>query len=115
FSDDSGLEEIDRETVRERKQMAYEGIVTLIVTMNATTGELEAPPEIVARGMRGVDDTNGFLDSAQQILTNAMGNASKAQLQDMSLLKEFLRLELKRFIQKQTGARPVITPVVVQV
>ncbi|MEP6706034.1 MAG: ribonuclease J [Pyrinomonadaceae bacterium] len=115
FIDDSGFEEIERETVRERKQMAYEGIVTLIVTMNSATGELEAPPEIVARGVRGFDGTNGFLASAQQILTNAMANASKAQLQDMSLLKEFLRLELKRFIQKQTGARPVITPVVVQV
>ena len=115
FIDDSGFEEIDRETVRERKQMAYEGIVTVIVTMNAATGELEAPPEIVARGVRGFDGTNGFLASAQQILTRAMENASKAQLQDMSLLKEFLRLELKRFIQKQTGARPVITPVVVQV
>jgi ribonuclease J len=115
FIDDSGFEEIDRETVRERKQMAYEGIVTLIVTMNAATGELEAPPEIVARGVRGFDGTNGFLAGAQQILTSAMGNASKAQLQDMSLLKEFLRLELKRFIQRQTGARPVITPVVVQV
>ncbi|HEY3025861.1 MAG TPA: ribonuclease J [Pyrinomonadaceae bacterium] len=115
FIDDSGFEEIDRETVRERKQMAYEGVVTLIVTMNAATGELEAPPEIVARGVRGFDGTNGFLAGAQQILTSAMGNASKAQLQDMSLLKEFLRLELKRFIQRQTGARPVITPVVVQV
>ncbi len=115
FIDDSGFEEIERDTVRERKQMAYEGVVTLIVTMNAATGELEAPPEIVARGVRGFDGTNGFLASAQQILTQAMENASKAQLQDMSLLKEFLRLELKRFIQKQTGARPVITPVVVQV
>src|SRR5438876_5687054 len=69
FIDDSGFEEIERDTVRERKQMAYEGIVTLIVTMNAATGELEAPPESVARGVRGVDGTNGFLASGQQLLT----------------------------------------------
>lgn len=115
FIDDSGFEQIERETVRERKQMAYDGIVTLIVTMNADTGEVEAPPEIVARGVRGFDGTNGFLASAQKIVTTALENASKAQLQDSSLLKEYLRLALKRFIQKQTGARPVITPVVVQI
>src|SRR3989449_2948589 len=47
FIDDSGFDEIERETVRKRKQMAYEGIVTLVVTINAETGELQSPPEIV--------------------------------------------------------------------
>ncbi len=101
--------------MRQRKQMAYDGIVTLIVTMNGETGEVEAPPEIVARGVRGFDGTNGFLASAQKVVSTALENASKTQLQDSSLLKEYLRLALKRFIQKQTGARPVITPVVVQI
>src|SRR4051794_16072936 len=47
FIDDSGFEEIDYETVRERKQIAYDGVVTLIITINEETGAMEAPPEIV--------------------------------------------------------------------
>src|SRR5947207_10931575 len=50
FIDDTGFEEIESETVRERKKMAYEGIVTLIVAINGETGELQAPPQIVAQG-----------------------------------------------------------------
>ncbi len=115
FIDESGFEEIDRETVRERKQLAYDGIVTLVVTVNAETGELEATPEIVARGLVGVDSSNGFLKNAQRVVTEAVENAPPAEREDASLLKEHVRLELKRFIQKQTGARPVILPVVVQV
>ena len=42
FIDESGFEEINSETVRERKQMAAEGIVTLIVTIDAETGELQS-------------------------------------------------------------------------
>ena len=38
FIDESGFEEIEYETVRERKKMAYEGIVTLFLTMNGETG-----------------------------------------------------------------------------
>src|SRR2546425_3010691 len=53
FIDDSGFEEIERDTVCERKQMAFDGMITLVITINATTGELQAPPEIVARGVRG--------------------------------------------------------------
>jgi len=115
FIDDSGFEEIDYETVRQRKKMAYEGIVTLIVTINGESRELETAPEIVARGVRGLDDSNGFIKSAQTVVADAFSKASPAQLGDSTLLKEYLRLELKRFIQAQTGSRPVITPVVQQI
>ncbi len=115
FIDDSGFEEIEYETVRQRKKMAYEGIVTLIITINGESRELETHPEIVARGVRGVDESNGFIKSAQTAVADAFSKASPAQLGDSTLLKEYLRLELKRFIQAETGSRPVITPVVQQV
>jgi ribonuclease J len=115
FIDETGFEEIDTETVRERKQLAYDGVVTLVVTINEETGVLEAPPEIVARGLIGVDGSNGFIKDAQRAVTQAVENAPLAERQDSSMLKELVRLGLKRFIQKQTGAKPVIMPVIVQV
>src|SRR6266850_3164252 len=131
FIDDSGFEEIEFETVRERKKMAYEGMVTLVMTINGQTGELEAPPQFVAQGVRGFESTNGnsnrpaqvssyegskqLVKGAQQVVTAALAGASRQMLEDLSLLKEHLRVELKRFIQKETGARPVIVPVIQQV
>ena len=115
FIDDSGFEEIDRETVRERKQLAYDGVLTPILTLNETTGELEAPPEIVARGVVGADGSNGFVKNLQRVAAEAVEKAPATEKRDMTLLKERVRVELKRYIQKQTGARPVIVPVVVQV
>jgi ribonuclease J len=115
FIDDTGFEQIERETVRERKQMAAEGIVTLIVTIDAETGELQATPEIVVRGVQGFDGSNGSLKDAQRVIEAAVTGASRDMLADQTLLKEHVRVELKRFIQKLTGARPVIMPVVVQV
>jgi ribonuclease J len=131
FIDDSGFDEIDYETVRERKKMAYEGMVTLVVNINSETGELGGPPQIVAQGVRGFESTNGngsnrrpqvssyegskqLVKDAQQIVAAAIAGASRQTLADLSLLKEHLRIELKRFIQKETGARPVIVPVIQQ-
>lgn len=114
FIDETGFEEILSETVRERKQLAYEGTITLIIAIDGTTGELKARPEIVMRGVRGLDPANGSLREAQQIVAAAVAGASRETLLDESLLKEHVRLELKRFIQKLTGAKPVILPVVVQ-
>jgi ribonuclease J len=121
FIDESGFKEIDSETVRERKQLAYEGTVTVVVTVDEETGELDGEPQIVARGVRGLSVENGFagrsgmLDDAKRVVTAAIAGASRQTLSDESLLKEHVRVELKRFIQKQTGARPVITPVIVMI
>jgi ribonuclease J len=115
FIDDSGFEAIEYETVRARKKMAYEGIVTLVVTINSENGELEAPPSIVPNGVRGMDGTNGGIKSAQVAVADAFLKASPVQRADETLLKEYLRIELKRFIQAKTGSRPVITPVIQKV
>ena len=124
FIDESGFEEIDSETVRERKQLAYEGTVTVVLTIDEETRALEGEPRIVARGVRGLS-ANGFgngpssgnylLNDAKRVVTASITGASRQTLSDESLLKEHVRVELKRFIQKQTGARPVIMPVVVLV
>jgi ribonuclease J len=118
FIDDSGFEEIDGEVVRERRQLAYDGVVTPVVTVSEETGELEAAPEVVARGVLGLDgngDSAGFLRDMQRVVEAAVNAASRDERRDATLLKERVRVELKRFIQKQTGTRPVIMPVVVQV
>ncbi|PYS94886.1 MAG: ribonuclease J, partial [Acidobacteria bacterium] len=55
FIDETGFEEIDGEVVRERRQLAYDGVVTPVVTISEETGELETEPEVVARGLLGLD------------------------------------------------------------
>jgi len=66
----------------------------------------------VAQGVRGFESTNGFTKEAQRVVAASLAGASRQTLADESLLKEHVRLELKRFIQKETGARPVIVPVI---
>lgn len=112
FIDDSGFEEIASETVRQRKQLAYEGLITLVVIVDSETGELQSTPEIVSRGVRGFDASNGLVVEAQRVVSAAVAGASRETLRDDSLLREHVRVELKRFIQKLTGAKPVIVPVV---
>jgi ribonuclease J len=118
FIADSGFEEIERGVVRERRQLAYDGVVTPVITINEETGQLESPPEVVARGLLGTDGNgsqNGLIRDMQRVITETVEGASNADRRDLSLLKERVRVDLKRFIQKQTGSKPVIVPVVVQV
>ena len=123
FIDDSGFEEIEYETVRERKKMAYEGIVTVFLTINRRKNELDSPPQIVSQGVRGfpsnsingshqVSTDRALVKEAELAIAAAIAGASTQTFNDPTLLKEHVRLELKRFIQREMGARPVIVPVI---
>jgi ribonuclease J len=118
FIDDSGFEEIDGEVVKERRQLAYDGVVTPVVTIDEESGELEGEPEVVARGVLGLDGNGNsatLLRDMRRVVTETVQKATRDERRDSTILKERVRLELKRYIQKQTGARPVILPVVVQI
>jgi len=69
----------------------------------------------VVRGVVGFDNGSGLLSDATRVVAAAVDTASRQEVEDISLLKERVRLELKRYLQKEIGARPLITPVVVSV
>lgn len=111
----SGFEEIDGDVIRERRQLGFDGVVTTVVTLDEESGEMEGTPEIVARGLNSNGQSSEFIRDMQSVVTKTVEKASREDRRDTGLLKERVRVELKRFIQKQTGTRPVIMPVVVQI
>lgn len=113
--DDSGFGRIDDLVLRDRKHLAYDGIVLPIVAINKTSGELESAPEVIQRGLALSDDGAGFLQKARVLLGETVENASHEERVDWAVIKEKIRLELKRYIQRETGRRPMIIPVVLEI
>jgi ribonuclease J len=113
--DDSGYGRIDDLVLRDRKHLAYDGIVLPIVAINKASGELESAPEVVQRGLAISDDDSGFVQKARVIVAEAVSTATYEERVDWALIKEKIRVELKRFIQKETGRRPMIIPVVLEI
>jgi ribonuclease J len=113
--DDSGLGRIDDLVLRDRKHLAYDGIVLPIVAINKASGELESAPEVIQRGLAIADDGNGFLQKARLLVGETIAHASHEERVDWAVIKEKIRLELKRYIQRETGRRPMIIPVVLEI
>jgi len=113
--DDSGYGRIDDLVLRDRKHLAYDGIVLPIVAINKASGELESAPEVIQRGLAISDDGNGFLQRARTVVGETVQKASHEERVDWAVIKEKIRLELKRHIQRETGRRPMIIPVVLEI
>lgn len=115
FVDASGYEEIEANTVRERKKLAYGGVVSLIVTINAETRELEEMPEIIMHGVMGFESPNGKLRDVQRSVAETVMTATREELNNLEALKEKIRVGLKRYIQRENNSKPVILPTVIEI
>lgn len=115
FVDEEGSEEIGYEIIRERKKLAYGGLVSLVVALDKTTKKLMSAPQISYQGVSGIDPLNGLLEKAGKTVAEAISGMSKDEINNHNLLAESLRICLRRFIQKETGSKPVVVPTIVEV
>ena len=107
--------EVDGEMVRHRRQLAADGLVVPVVVINRQTGLLEGVPELVARGFVPEAGAGAVLTEAGAFIATVIGECSAAERSDEGLLKELIRGELRRFLKRRTGRRPMVLPVVMEI
>jgi ribonuclease J len=112
--DSGSLEEIEEVVVRERKHLSEDGVVVPIIAIDKHTGKLESQPEIVSRGFMS-DNGNDLVAGARDIVLRTINTSNAEERADWSVIKEKIRVDLKRYISKQTSKRPLILPVILEV
>jgi ribonuclease J len=101
--------------IRDRRHLSEDGFVMPILTVNKLTGKLAGTPEIVMRGFAGAPDDNGFVDEARSTVMRTLESSSKEEVADYGIIKEKIRVDLKRYINRNTQRRPLIIPVIVEI
>ena len=97
--------------IKDRRILSEDGIVLALLAINKRTGKVEQAPEIVMRGFGGADIT----DLAREMVLKTLDSLSTEQKSDYGMVKDKVRSELKRLIQKTTGRRPMIMPVILEI
>lgn len=115
FIDEESLGEIEYDIIRERKKLAYGGSVSLVVSVSKKTNQLAGEPKISFQGVAGINPINGIGLNARNAISQAVEAMTVAQIADVNVLQETLRVHLKRFLQKETGTKPVIVTTIVEV
>jgi ribonuclease J len=106
--------EVADEVLRDRRHLAEDGLVVPVVAINKQTGALEGVPEIITRGFV-IDGGQALLTDGTRVLTEVVDNASVEERTDPGLIKEKLRVELRRFLRKRSGRRPFVLPVIMEI
>ncbi len=107
----SSIDVVEELVIRDRRILSEDGIVLVVLAINKRTGKLEQSPEVVMRGFGGADIT----DQARELVLKTLHSLTGEEKTDYGMVKEKVRVELKRMIQKNTGRRPMIMPVIMEI
>ncbi|MFT4113849.1 MAG: ribonuclease J, partial [Silvibacterium sp.] len=99
--------------IRDRRHLSEDGFVLPILTINKLTGLVEKQPELVTRGF--VSGETGLMEAARQVVIKTLENSTAEEKADYGVIKEKIRIDLKRYIQKNTSRRPLIMPVILEI
>jgi len=110
IGDEEGL------VLRDRQQLAADGILIAVLTVDAQTGDSVAPPELVARGFLHDDERlRDVLAECGAALEDLMGELGAEHVTGQKLIREDVNQCLSELVFRRTRRRPLILPVVVEV
>jgi ribonuclease J len=111
--DGLGVGDVGNVVLRDRKALAKEGVVVVIMQMEKQTGKLIVRPDVISRGFVFAKEQQGFLDKTGEELSKVVGE--KLRKGGATEAKEIAVLFLEKFFFEETGRRPMILPVVVEI
>jgi len=106
--------DVGQGVLRDRKVLAEEGVVVVVVTVDIETGKVLVGPEIITRGWVYAPEAEDLLDEACDAVADAVETTLAAGVRDVDALERDVRRAAGKFVNERTKRRPMIVPVVME-
>ena len=114
FVDGKGVGDVGEVVLKDRRHLSEDGMVLVIIGVNQHTGECIYGPEIVSRGFVFEDESREYLQTAKEMVKEALEELSIEFLADRDEVRQIVRQTLKRFFKKSIERRPMVLPVILE-
>jgi ribonuclease J len=115
FVDGLGIGDVGEVVLRDRRKLSGEGVVVVVVAVDAHHGEIVAGPDIVNRGFVYEDLAGDILEGARERVMLSLKESAASEVVDRSVLEQNIRRTLGRYFYEVTQRKPVILPVIMEV
>jgi ribonuclease J len=115
FVDGLGIGDVGEIVLRDRRKLSADGVVVVVVAVDAHHGQVLSGPDIVNRGFV-FDETSGdILEAARERVMLSLKDSAEAEVVDRGVLEQNIRRVLGKYFYEVTQRKPVILPVIVEV
>ncbi len=115
FVDGLGVGDVSQVVLRDRQVLAGDGMVVVIVTVEAKTGRLTGSPDIISRGFIYMKENQEMIHETRQRVRKLVADHDPKSMDDPEYLRRKIRDEVGAFLFQRTQRRPMILPVIIEV
>jgi ribonuclease J len=115
YVDGLGIGDVGNIVIRERQKLAEDGIIIVVLTLEAGSGQVLAGPDIISRGFVYVREAESLMDEASEVAAETLERTLSKKNADWNRIKNDLKCSLGDFVWKTTKRRPMILPIIMEV
>lgn len=113
--DGLGVGDVGNIVLRDRQHLSQDGLIIIVMTMDSSTGEIIAGPDVISRGFVYVRESENLMENVKAVIRNEITKCEKKHITDWSTIKSNLRDNLKDYIAQKTKRNPMILPIIMEV
>lgn len=113
--DGLGVGDVGNIVLRDRQNLAQNGIIIVVLTLEKYSNQLLAGPDIVSRGFVYVRESEDLLEEARHVVEDAVRDCLDRRVSDWGKIKNIIRDSLSDFLWKKMKRNPMILPIIMEV
>jgi ribonuclease J len=113
--DGSGVGDVGEAVLRDRRLLAGDGIMLVVVTIDSEDARIIAGPDLISRGVFYIPESDGVMEELRAELGTVIEELPVETMRDVNAVKEHIKRGLAKAVHNRSKRRPVIIPVVMEV
>ena len=115
FVDGYGVGDVGSVVLRDRRHLAQDGMIVVVVSLSGITGELVSGPDLITRGFVYVKESEDLMEELREVALLSLEDCQMRNINDWATIKSAMKGEMSRFLYKKTKRNPMILPVIMEV
>ena len=113
--DGTGVGDVGSVVLRDRKHLAQDGMLVVVVNLSSEDGSVITGPDIITRGFVYVKESENLMEELRVIAAHAIDRCLSGGTRDWSALKANIKSDLSGYLFKTTKRNPMILPVIMEI
>lgn len=113
--DGLGVGDVGNIVLRDRQHLSQDGLIVIVITMDSSTGEVIAGPEVISRGFVYVRESENLMDDVKSVVKHEINKCEQRGIRDWGTIKSVTRENLRDYIFMKTKRNPMIIPIIMEV
>lgn len=113
--DGLGVGDVGSVVLRDRQHLSQDGLIIIVLTMDSSTGEVVAGPDVISRGFVYVKESENLMDDVKSVVRHEIKKCEERGIRDWSTIKSAARENLRDYIFMKTKRNPMIIPIIMEI